>query len=71
MFKDYLRMYVHEPTATGDFARELLDDPDFPTTDDFGEMYFYLSSLDICVGALEAFELVFSDFENYMMEEVF
>lgn len=62
-FNEYLKLYAEEDSRLGDFARDALNDPDFPEGKTRALYQPYMEEKHPCTGCMEAFEELWKQYE--------
>lgn len=55
-FKKWILQYISEDSPIGDFARDNQQDPTFPDSDSYNELYDYLISQNASYLCLQSFD---------------
>lgn len=62
-FNEYLKLYAEEDSRQGDFARDALNDSDFPHGKTRALYQAYMEEKHPCTGCREAFEELWKQYE--------
>lgn len=63
-FFKWAKQFQNEQSPRGDFAKDMLADFDFPKAADYKVIKRYLERISACVGAMDAFEELWRDYER-------
>lgn len=63
-YHQYILQFINEDSGRGDIARDIAQDPQFPATNDYEELDYYLSiEQSACDSFLQVFERTFKEFQ--------
>lgn len=63
-FFNWAKAYEKEVSPCGDFVQDMLQDFDFPTSDDYNIIKRYLERIGACDGAIDAFKELWRAYER-------
>jgi len=61
-FRVWLRHFIKDDTAIGDLSRDVDNDSNFPTKNDYNLILTHLQNLNACDGAIDTFKVSWSDY---------
>jgi len=61
-FRVWLRHFIEDNTAIGDLSRDVDNDSNFPTKNDYNLILNHLQNLNACDGAIDTFKVSWSDY---------
>lgn len=64
-FFDYMMRYVKKDSQSGDLARDMKRDKDFPVSNDRDEIMNYLRGKGACYDCLNTFDRCYRQYELY------
>lgn len=64
-YHQYILQFINEDTGRGDIARDIAQDPNFPQTNDFEELDYYLTfKQPSCASFMRVFERTYNEFQS-------
>lgn len=64
-YQQYILQFINEDTGRGDIARDIAQDPNFPATNDFEELDYYLTfKQPSCDSFMRVFERTYNEFQS-------
>ncbi|WP_010309320.1 YozE family protein [Kurthia senegalensis] len=64
-YKEYISQFQNDDSPAGDIARDIMEDLEFPQTNDYEELNYYLSIEQCaCDSFMSVFERTFNEFKS-------